>query len=145
MCMYKYPAYIRDNMGKIASKQRLERSLCSLLMTRCSRIALSGFPQGHFSFCCLSQLKILHLFQPGAYINRYMHRLYMHHNFYQLEVSVRIHQHVSNFLLFKLVKYWCVFFLTCHKLHILYKCILLNFYGCLHKPPPTYRQSIEKH
>lgn len=109
-CMYKYPAYIRDNMGMIASKQRLERSLRSLLMTRCSRIALSGFPQGHLSFCCLSQLKILHLFQPGAYMNRYTHRLYMHHHFYQLKVSVWIYQHVSNFLLFKLVKYLCVFF-----------------------------------
>lgn len=133
-------------MGKIASKQRLERSLRSLLMTGCSPIALSGFPQGHFSFCCLSQLKILHLFQPAAYINRYTHGLYVHHNFYQLEVSAWIYQHVSNFLLFKLVKYLCVcFFLTCHKLHILYRCILLNFYGCLHKPLPTYRQSIEKY
>lgn len=130
-------------MGKIASKLRLERSLRSLLMTGCSPIALSGFPQGHFSFCCLSQLKILHLFQPAAYINRYTHRLYVHHNFYQLHVDLSACVQLPPFQTCQV--FVCFLFLTCHKLHILYRCILLNFYGCLHKPLPTYRQSIEKY
>lgn len=42
------------NMGMMGSKERVEKSLCSLEMTSCSSVPLSGFPQGLFSSFCLS-------------------------------------------------------------------------------------------
>lgn len=50
-CVY---TYIHTIWGMMGSKEWGEKSSCSLEMTSCSSLPLSGFPRGPFSFFCLS-------------------------------------------------------------------------------------------
>lgn len=102
---------------------------------------LSGFPQGHSSYCCLSVLKILHFFQLDTNINTYMHiyafTVFISSKLPPVPISVCELMSVSEYLFIYL-------FMLCYRFYLgafSYEVFFMWLFGFLSKCTQTYPQN----